>query len=303
MKKILFAVLAIVFPVIVMAQGCPVPTKVTATVTFKRNSTFPTLDGGFTVDAGGTTVNFSRGNLQYKASIGTWQFAAHQYDIIGADNAYIASDYTGWIDLFGWATNGYSSNGTHHQPWDSSTDDTYGNTAAQWGGDNLDSNEDWGRNMGAGWRTLTEAEWTYLIDTRASGAIVEGVSNARYTHIAITIDATTITGLLLFPDGYNQGTPVGVSWSAAHINQHETDYAASCTAEGWITLEDAGCVFLPYAGQRNGTSVSYVGDAGYYWTATSATQANASALHIPSTNAFPGIARHLGCSVRLVKNQ
>ena len=258
------------------------------------------MNGVFTIDGSGTTVKFSRGNLQYKPNMGIWQFASHQYDIIGDDNENISYSYDGWIDLFGWATNGNSGNGTHYMPWDASTSNKYGNTAAPWGWDNLDSNEDWGHNIGAAWRTLTSTEWGYLLDTRSSGATVEGVSNARYTHIAITINAVTITGLLLFPDGYNQGTPTGVSWSDDHINKHEADYAATCTAEGWTTLEDAGCVFLPYAGCREGASVSYAGTQGYYWTATSSDADDARALHIPNTTPFDNSARHLGCSVRLV---
>lgn len=304
MKKSLCTILVIVlFPVIAMADDCPTPATATATITFKRHSSAPTLDGNFTINAGGTTVKFARGNLQYQASTNTWQFAAHQYDTIGAYNVNIASDYTGWIDLFGWATNGSSTNGTHYQPWDTSTDETYGNTAAPWGWDDLTSSEDWGANIGTGWRTLTSTEWGYLLDTRASGATVEGKSDARYTHIAITINANTIKGLLLFPDGYNQGTPDGVSWESEHINTHESSYAATCTTAGWEALEDAGCVFLPYAGERSGTTVSNVGSEGFYWSATSADANDARALHMPSTTPFINNGRHMGCSVRLVQNQ
>ena len=46
-------------------------------------------------------VYFSKGNLQYQASTGTWRFAENQYDIIGEDNANISSTYSGWIDSSG----------------------------------------------------------------------------------------------------------------------------------------------------------------------------------------------------------
>ncbi|MBQ3676229.1 MAG: hypothetical protein II926_02525, partial [Bacteroidales bacterium] len=39
-------------------------------------------------------VYFSKGNLQYQASTGTWRFAENQYDIIGEDNANISSTYS-----------------------------------------------------------------------------------------------------------------------------------------------------------------------------------------------------------------
>lgn len=57
------------------------------------------LSGIFTINASGTTVQFSKGNLQYVN--GNWQFAEHQYDYIG--NSQSDSNK----DLF--AFNGYST--------------------------------------------------------------------------------------------------------------------------------------------------------------------------------------------------
>ena len=48
-----------------------------------------------------TQVHFSKGNMQYQASTGTWRFAEHQYDFIGENNEQISPYYSGWIDLFG----------------------------------------------------------------------------------------------------------------------------------------------------------------------------------------------------------
>lgn len=44
-------------------------------------------------------VLFSKGNLQYQASTSQWQFAEHQYGIIGE-----ADKNEGWDDLFDWGT-------------------------------------------------------------------------------------------------------------------------------------------------------------------------------------------------------
>ena len=271
-----------------------------ASTTLPEASTAPAMNGVFTVDAGGTTVKFSKGNLQYQASTGTWQFAANQYDFIGSGNANITSDYSGWIDLFGWATAGNSESGTHYQPWDSSTDNTYGNIVDQWGGGDLSWEHDWGSNIGAGWRTMTDPEWDYIVDTRASGATVEGVTDARFVKITIRTDDNSVSGLLLFPDGYDQGTPSGVTWSSSHINAHDNAISASCTVAGWEALEAAGCVFLPCAGQRNGTTVSNAGAQGFYWTATSNTGTKSHALSILGWNTTPTYDRHIGNSVRLV---
>ena len=50
------------------------------------------LSGLFSVSAT-QQVRFSKGNLQYQASTGTWRFAEHQYDYIGTDNSNISSNY------------------------------------------------------------------------------------------------------------------------------------------------------------------------------------------------------------------
>ena len=82
--------------------------------------------------ADGRQVNFSMGNLQYKASTNTWRFAEYQFEYVGGTDGYrygnvyangehpdasqngaasgnqnISSSYDGWIDLFSWATSGY----------------------------------------------------------------------------------------------------------------------------------------------------------------------------------------------------
>ena len=124
--------------------------------------------------ADGRTVRFSRGNLQYQASTDTWRFAERQYDYIGNGNSNISSSYNGWIDLFGWGTSGWKNSGaTAYVPWSTSTE--YGDYFP--GGDNVANltdayaNADWGvynaisngGNQAGMWRTLTKAEWEYLL--------------------------------------------------------------------------------------------------------------------------------------------
>ena len=259
------------------------------------------MDGIFSVGSG-STVKFSRGNLQYQANSNTWQFASHQYDMIGADNSNISSSYSGWIDLFGWATNGNDGNGTHYQPWDSSTDDTYGNIVAQWGSSDLPFASDWASNIGTDWRTLSSAEWTYLLNTRTTTATIAGIADARYALAQLSISGNTICGLILFPDNYDGIAPAGVTWSSAAINSSNNSFSnCTVTSEGWEVLEEAGCVFLPCAGYRDGASVNSVGLSGFYWSATTNSTTNVYALNIPlGWNALFGYARHRGHSVRLV---
>ncbi|MBQ7631413.1 MAG: hypothetical protein IJS82_01440 [Paludibacteraceae bacterium] len=82
------------------------------------------LSGEFSVSAT-KKVHFSQGNLQYQATTNTWRFADNQYTRCKT-NGYIAEDYDGWIDLFGWGTSGYNniandSLAVNYQPWAKTT--------------------------------------------------------------------------------------------------------------------------------------------------------------------------------------
>lgn len=240
------------------------------------------LPGTFSIGAN-RQVRFSQGNLQYTTTgthavadggtaPGTWRFAEHQWDTIGAANNNISSTYTGWIDLFGWGTSGYhnvsDTNNTNYQPYSTSASDvnttynSYGyGPSANMTDPNLtgtSANYDWGvynaisngGNQPGLWRTLTQAEWDTLINIRSTA------SGIRYAKATVN----GVPGLIIVPDNWDTST-----------------YALSCTAAytsnvitfaQWATLENAGCAFLPAAGIRNGSAVDYVGSLGYYWSAT-----------------------------------
>lgn len=290
MKKILFTLLALaLLPVFVFAQDCPTPpASVTATVTFQRRSAGPVFSVSST-----TKVQFSQGNLQYQASTNTWRFAEHQYDMIGADNSNISSSYTGWIDLFGW--------GTGNNPTITSNQDNDYNTFT-----------DWGQNMSPAdyWRTLSSTEWTYLLNTRTTTTTIESVPNARFMRAMILTDGSgvwgknyNINGVILFPDNYSGDKPDGVTWSAACVNKYLYNFSAdicTCTTAGWAALEAAGCVFLPCADYRDGTTVTFINQQMFYWTSTASSGAEANSLYFPDVSPIQNKARHLGHSVRLV---
>ena len=226
-------------------------------------------------------VRFSKGNLQYTTDgmhtvsgggveIGTWRFAEHQYDTIGSDNSNISSSYTGWIDLFGWGTSGWNSRANAYQPWATSTAVTDycpggspGNSLtgayarADWGVYNAILN---GGNQPRMWRTLTRAEWIYLIRTR-SASTVGGTANARYVNAIVN----GIYGVILFPDTFT--LPAGLTVTGVN----ESSYSGypgnnTYTASQWSQMEAAGCIFLPWSGYRRGTTYRRAG--GNYWTST-----------------------------------
>ena len=265
--------------------------------------TYPALPGKFTINDSGRKVYFSHGNLQATCSTAdddvntqetwTWHFAEHQWDYIGAAvannsiNGNGSVSDAGTVDLFGW-----------------STSTTYGiynsTTASDYSGDFYD----WGKAIGGGWRTLSNGEWVYLFNTRIGSTVNEtnGTLSARYTLATINTDVNSgVKGIILFPDGVNFAADEA-SWN--NING-VSDYATKCTSTQWDALAAKGCVFLPAAGYRNGTSVSEVGAHGYYWSSMKhgETDTGASGLSFEyelNPDASNNYNRYYGYSVRLV---
>ena len=209
-------------------------------------------------------VFFSQGNLQYRASTNTWRFAENQYDYEGSANRNISSSYSGWIDLFGWGTSCYNHGANCYQPWSISqtnsdyyvygsyTYNLYDQTGqADWGYNPISN----GGNQASQWRTLTSDEWVYVFNTRAT------ISGIRYAKANVN----NVNGVILLPDDWSTSY-----YTLSNTNSSSASFSSNTiSASQWSTLEDAGAVFLPASGNRNGTSVSYVGSYGYYWSSAS----------------------------------
>ena len=236
-------------------------------------------------------VQFSQGNLQavvlsvngddtYTAS--SWKFAEHQWDYIGSVPAgpYFKTGNT--VDLFGWVGNDTSHN-------------TYGlcsyigNNSSYYGSQNV-LKSDWGtlaitnggNTPNFGWRTLKKDEWFYLFNTRAT------TSGIRYAKATVN----NVKGVILLPD----------DWNHALISDFTSN---PITAAEWTSdFEAHGAVFLPAAGHREGTSVSYVNINGQYWSSTSDEIYNAYQVFFDNSglNLSKNPGRYVGCSVRLVKD-
>ena len=259
----------------------------------------------FTV-AEGRTVKFSRGNLQYQASTGTWRFAEHQYDYVGSANSNISSSNSGWIDLFGWGTSGWNSGTNAYQPWATSTTysdyypgGSYTNNLtgaydnADCGVYNRISN---GGNQAGMWRTLTKDEWSYLLNSRAASTI-NGEANARYAKAVVN----GTNGVVLFPDNFTMPSgmsyPSGINTSPAPFNNN------TYTESQWNQMEGSGAIFLPAAGYRGGTEVSYVGTYGIYWSSTYYDEYAAWVMGFDVSDLDVDLSdRILGLSVRLVRD-
>ena len=262
-----------------------------------------TIEFAFSVSAD-KQIYFSQGNLQYQASTGTWRFAEHQYDMIGADNANISEDYEGWIDLFGWGTSGWNSGANAYQPYSTSTSKSdyypggdYTNNLtgdyanADWGVNNAISN---GGNKAGLWRTLTKDEWSYLTYKRTNASSKRGVATVN-----------NVNGLVLLPDSWT--LPDGVTFNSGIANLNGSDYYKTVndySAEEWAKMEANGAVFLPAVGYRTGTTMFYFGSNGYYWLSSisddSKGRAYSGGFHSSNVYAAGG-NRCDGMSVRLVQ--
>ena len=229
------------------------------------------LIGQFSV-SDSKTVKFSKGNLRYAS--GTWSFFDNQYDYYNSHNA------DAW-DHFGWSTSA-----TTYGMNTSTSSSTYS-------GDFVD----WGATMGTGWFTLSSAEWTYLFGTDSS--------NKRTTTSGLYFakaKVNNVQGIILFPDTYTH--PAGVT---APTGVNATDATGwngnNYTAADWTKMESAGCVFLPAAGYRYGSSVYNAGTLSYYWSATPYGSNDAYIVDFNSNNLYPAStsSRQIGYSVRLVR--
>jgi uncharacterized protein (TIGR02145 family) len=252
------------------------------------------LTGLFSVSAT-KQVHFSQGNLQYQASTNTWRFAEHQYDYVGtqtadvygyhggnvsgSDNSSISSTYSGWIDLFGW--------GTGDNP--TLCSDNYGayGTFVDWGSNPISN----GGNTANRWRTLTQAEWEYLLNTRPGASSKLGSGNIN-----------GVSGLIILPDNWT--LPSECSFTSGNASSHNDWTRNSYTLSQWAQMETAGAVFLPAAGDRFGTNVGNVGYIGSYWSSSPNDENEAYYMYFYSNylNASNNYYRYYGFSVRPVQD-
>ena len=209
-------------------------------------------------------ITFSKGNLQYTQSTDTWSFASTQYELLGTENVTggtVSSSSSHGdikdgnaladkIDLFGWSGDyGIAKFGVST----STNNGSYYNTFLDWGTNTIDN------DTPNTWRTLTEREWKYLFQERH----LEGDA---YTKLYGIAQVAGVNGLILLPD--NWICPDGITFNYGFEKNYNTEIYAEhqcLTIEQWSKMEEAGAVFLPAAGIREGAKVHAVYAAGGYW--------------------------------------
>lgn len=225
-------------------------------------------------------VYFSRGNLQYRPSDNTFQFAENQWVFIGNNNSSISNNYPGWIDLFGW--------GTGEEPSNTGTINSF----VDWGENAIEN----GGNTPQLWRTMTKEEWNYVLNER-SASNIGGVDNARY----IKATVNNIQGIVLFPDVFENTNGIVIQINSINNPIVGFDNHNNYSESQWSIMEEKGCVFLPVTGKRNGTTVQDM-NHGYYWSSTLGMARSAYGLHFDDSGTQTDfeIDLKIGEGVRLV---
>ncbi len=228
-------------------------------------------------------VTFSPGNLQYTQSTNTWSFAENQWDYLGEANIAIDADVLAdKVDLFGWST----------------SNSNFGVNISMNSGDYAGNFVDWGtQTIGTDtpntWRTLTNEEWSYILNTRDNAIYLYGVAQVN-----------GMNGLILLPDNWT--CPTGISFKSGFSSDYTIEAYGkyqTFTVQQWSVLESTGAVFLPASGSRSCTYVHDLQNYGDYWSATkggsdAALYIRFYSVEIENRNSL----RFGGRSVRLVKD-
>ena len=236
MKKITLALLALMLGMVAFAQeGLPLD----------RSSLDepPTgyVNGLFTVNAFGTQVYFSQGNLQYVD--GEWRFAEHQWDYLG-DNGQGSADENVSRDLFGWGTSGLNHGAVCYQPWSTSPTPgdyfAYGDASydlsdesgqADWGANGIAN----GGNVEGLWRVPTREEWEWLFFGRTTA------SGLRFAKAKVN----GVRGEILLPDegmeSYHALKDIRTMWSRRRNGRATSRRMGRCSCRRQATASARGC--------------------------------------------------------------
>lgn len=138
-------------------------------------------------------------------------------------------------------------------------------------------------------------EWVYLFNTRK--VTVGSVQKVPYGHGRVNGK----NGVILLPDNWDGSVCSSFTYGPSGWSNQFSEN----TTTKWSEMEAAGCVFLPAAGNRNGSTAEGVGSYGRYWSSTAYAGANGSACQMQFFPNYLSIeyassGRQFGSSVRLV---
>ena len=228
------------------------------------------LENAFSV-SDGKQVYFSKGNLWY-GKVGEETEPALHFETNQWESIPIFEE-----ESYGRTNHNHIS----HFTWSDKVADAVGNSNS---GSNLFCDENHKQSVDGSakiYYALSKEEWDYLLEKRTMLNNKNRYSVA--TNSGVIIESNKYYGLFLYPDNYG-GDIVSSSMT-------------------WKEINDAGIVFLPAAGDRNGDDVffgtidpSYHLLSGEYWTSSSgySTHFSNDGVRTGTKNSW------FGCSLRLV---
>ena len=199
---------------------------------------------GFTVNASGKQVVFSRGNLWYGNQATNWKFK-----IEDTQNGGFPDETT---------EAGVALKGTHisHFLWSTKASEGYAAKRTTTSFKSTDRLFAADGGVFPGWTVLSKAEWDYLLNTR----VVNGGTGDGYTYFNCCknkkyyIDGANVRGLLIFPDNYTGDRLNKGSNKDSNIT--------------WEEINAAGVAYIPALGLSNrGTDTGWISGSkfkGYY---------------------------------------
>lgn len=234
--------------------------------------------GKFSVSAT-QQIAFSSGNLQYHPLNNQWRFAESQIDCVGEANANISPTYDGWVDLFCW--------GTGDEPTRIVTNNNAYLNFVDWGTNSI------GTDTANTWRTMSADELRYILFSRPNAAALNGIAHIN-----------GVNGLVLLPDDWV--AIEGLTFNSGAYGHSSRDYYAvhnTFTLEQWQQMEEAGAIFLPAVGYRQGNSIYASGSKGYYWTTSPKGGCGPITLEFSAKEIITDSSyRYSGLSIRLIKD-
>ena len=109
-----------------------------------------------------------------------------------------------------------------------------------------------------------------------------------------------VNGVILLPDNWSESI-----YNLNNTNDVNADYSSN-VLYSWIAFENAGAIFLPAAGLREGHTLYQSHSQGFYWTTTHDDHFGGRAMNMHFTSSYLSTngneIRPRGLSVRLVCN-
>ncbi len=237
------------------------------------------LNGLFTINEDGKQVVFAKSNLSYVKASREWKFRNNQYSTVEGDQQSIGQNCSALstITTFAWGQTGYNHGAVSYMPYETPTiqDDcfAYGDPMADLS--DYSGQADWGYveitnggNINKQWRTLTIDEWNYIFTGRpdASEKFGRAIINNKYK------------GVVILPD----------DWVAPYANCFTGGVDVACddnkyTYSQWHQMEDAGAIFMPYAGYRFNQGAFGANRFAFYWSSTNYNNRRAYVVKVTGT--------------------